>query len=208
MKVWDSWQNGRVGGPEPTSSHKNTKITTTCWTTIDKKGLETTKKHILHPKTKKKSQWDDRILYLPGGQPTNFKIIILQRFSHRSESSEPHIRLLSLLVWYQEEEPPEHLSLKASGAWWQELHKTWVNWRNILRGHTQGSYKLGPRGKSSDFIAAWVRPTCWSWRVSWGGGRLWLTSGTRTLVAEVLGSTHWFELSEAAILTPRLGPTQ
>ena len=39
-------------------------------------------------------------------------IIILQRLSHRSESSEPHVRLPSLEVWHWKEEPQEHLALK------------------------------------------------------------------------------------------------
>ena len=51
----------------------------------------------------------------PGRRPTNWKIIISQRFCHRSESSELHVRLPSLGVWHQEEEPPEHLALKARG---------------------------------------------------------------------------------------------
>ena len=59
----------------------------------------------------------NQTLYPSGGQNTNWKIIILQRFSHRSESSEPHLRVPSLGVWKWEEEPPEHLALKASGAW-------------------------------------------------------------------------------------------
>ena len=58
----------------------------------------------------------NHIPYPPGGLPTNWKIIITQRFSHRSESSEPQARLLSLGVWHQEEEPLEHLALKASRA--------------------------------------------------------------------------------------------
>lgn len=52
------------------------------------KSLEHIKKCILQPKTKKKKtvagvlfQYN-QILYLPGGQPTNLKIITLQRFSH------------------------------------------------------------------------------------------------------------------------------
>ena len=49
-------QNGGVEGHELPSSYKNTKITTKCWTTIDKKMLEPTKKDTLHPKTKKKPQ--------------------------------------------------------------------------------------------------------------------------------------------------------
>ena len=39
-----------------------------------------------------------------GGQTINWKIIIPQKFSHRSESFEPHSRLPSLGVWQWEEE--------------------------------------------------------------------------------------------------------
>ena len=55
--------------------------------------------------------WEAHLLC---GQSTNWIIIILQRVSCRSESSEPHIRLPSR-VWHQEE-PPEHMVLKASRA--------------------------------------------------------------------------------------------
>ena len=57
----------------------------------------------------------NQIPYPPDGQPTKWKITISQRFSHGSER-EPHIRLSSLGVWHQEEEPPEHVPLKARGA--------------------------------------------------------------------------------------------
>ena len=55
--------------------------------------------------------WEAHLLC---GQSTNWIIIILQRVSCRSESSEPHIRLPSLGVCFQEAEP--HLALKASRA--------------------------------------------------------------------------------------------
>jgi len=54
---------------------------------------------------------------LLGGIPTNQKLVILQGFSHRSESSELHITLSSQGVQNSEEEPPEHLALKASRAY-------------------------------------------------------------------------------------------
>ena len=57
-----------------------------------------------------------QIPYPTGGLPKNWKIIIPQKFSHRSESPEPHIRLPSLGVQQREEEPPENLALKASGV--------------------------------------------------------------------------------------------
>ena len=43
-----------------TSSCKSIEITTNCWTTIDRKTLEPTKKDNPDPKTKGKSQWDGR----------------------------------------------------------------------------------------------------------------------------------------------------
>ena len=72
----------------------------------------------------------------------------------------------------------------------------------LLEGTRKISCAPRPREKSSDFIVAWVRPTSWPRRVSWiDRGQLWLTVGTRTLVAEVEGSTHWHELSRRPPLT-------
>ena len=39
-----------------------------------------------------------------GERPTKVNIIVPQRLFHKSESSEPHTRLLSLGVWKQKEE--------------------------------------------------------------------------------------------------------
>lgn len=85
--------------------------------------MEPNKQDILHQKTKKKTKGSRRgtfaipsIPYPPDGQPTNWKTIISQIYSHRSKNSDPHIRLPSLGGWHQEERPPEHLALKASMA--------------------------------------------------------------------------------------------
>ena len=43
-----------------TSSCDTTGITTNCWTSIDRKTLELTKKDTPHPKTKETPQWDGR----------------------------------------------------------------------------------------------------------------------------------------------------
>ena len=110
-------------------------------------------------------QWYNQISFTPGGQPTNWRIIILQKFSHRSENFEPHVRPLSLGVWHRKEEPPGHLALKASGAWLQELHRTGGNRDFTLQGHTQNLACTRTQGKSSNLIGAWARPTCWSWRI-------------------------------------------
>ena len=49
-------QDGGVEGRALTPSCKNTRITTSCWTIIDRKTLELTKKDTPHPKTKEKPQ--------------------------------------------------------------------------------------------------------------------------------------------------------
>ena len=49
-------QDGGVEGRALTPSCENTRITTSCWTIIDRKTLELTKKDTPHPKTKEKPQ--------------------------------------------------------------------------------------------------------------------------------------------------------
>ena len=53
-------QGGRVEGHALTPSCESTGITTNCWTIIDRKTLELTKKDTPHSKTKEKLQWDSR----------------------------------------------------------------------------------------------------------------------------------------------------
>ena len=50
----------QIEGHELTLYQENTKITTNCWTIIEKKHTTTYKKDILHPKTKEKPQQDIR----------------------------------------------------------------------------------------------------------------------------------------------------
>ena len=71
----------------------------------------------------------------------------------------------------------------------------------------EGTHKVvcasGPRGRSSDPIGDWTRPTCYCWRVSCrDGGGLCLTMRTRTRAAEVLGSNPWHEPSQSLSLAP------
>ena len=111
-------------------------------------------------------------------------------------TSEPHVRLPSLRVWQQEEEPqsiwlgrPEELECRSSTG----LEETETP---LLEDAHKISHALVP-AQSSDSIGAWARPTCGSWRVSWGGGSwLWLTVGAGTLVVEVPGNVDWCELSQ------------
>ena len=100
----------------------------------------------------------NQIPYPPGGQLTNWKIIILQRFSHRSESSEPHVRLPSLggaprAFGF---EGQQGLSAGAPQDWGKQRLHSW-------RAHTRFHVHWDP-GQSSDSTGAWARSTCGSWR--------------------------------------------
>ena len=148
-------QDGEVEGLELTSSYKNTKITTNCWTTMDKKDWNLPKKvfHIWRQRSHNERveealSWYNKIPYPLGGWPQNWKKIISQRFSHMSGSSEPHIRLHPGSLALGEEEPPEHLALKASIAQVQELHRTRRNRHSTLGGGTQGFMCTGTHGKA------------------------------------------------------------
>jgi len=54
--------------------------------------------------------------HFPSGKPTTWRTIISQKFSFSIESIKFHIRMPSLGIWPWEEEAPEDLVLKASGA--------------------------------------------------------------------------------------------
>ena len=143
-----------------------------------------------------------------------WRIIILQRHSHRSENSEPHIRLFCPKVWHWEEEPLKHLALKwglIAGVP-QDLGKHDFT----LKRYTQIITCTGPKGKSSNFIGAWVRPTCWSWRVCWGalgqGGTVAHPGVINTGGRHIGENPSVWILPELDILLdllgPRCGPTQ
>ena len=176
------------------------------WTTIDKKQKpQNLPKKILYMQIQRRSHneilggallWCNQIPYPPGGWPTNQKIIILQEFSHRSESSEPHIRLPSLGIWYLGEGAPrafgfedqQGLSAEAPQDWGKQglcswrVHEVHVHW---------------DPGQSSNFIGVWADLT-----VRLGGSprkvgrQLWLTVGAATLVPEAPWNVHQRELSQ------------
>ena len=75
--------------------------------------------------------------YLLGWRATDWKVAISKRLTYRSERSKAHNRLPGLGVWHWEEEPPEHLALRASGACAQELQGIGRNEDPILEKCTQ-----------------------------------------------------------------------
>lgn len=150
----------------------------------------------------------NRFPYHPGGWSTNWKIIISQKFSDRSESSESNVIFLRMGAWHQEE----------------ELHSIWL-WRPVrlecrtsrklgetdstLREHHTSFHMNWDTRKGQNCTRAWAITACWPWRFSWGRSQEWLTVGKRTLMADTLGGIFISMSSpglEVAILAPRTAP--
>ena len=148
-------QDGAVEGHALTPSCDSTGITTNCWTIIDRKTLELTKKDIPHPKTKDKPQWDGR----RGAITIKSNPITAGWVTHKLENNyttEVHPLEWKFWapwqasqpgVWQQEEEFPENQTLKASGIWLQDFDRTGGNRDSTLRGHTQSTVCIGTQGK-------------------------------------------------------------
>ena len=148
-------QDGGVKGCAFTPSCKNTGITTNCWTVIDRKTLELTKKDTPHPKTKEKPQWDGR----RGAITIKSNPITARWVTHKLENTyTTEVHSLEWRFWarYQasksrvqqwEEEFLENQTLKVSGIWLQDFDRTGGNRDWTLGGHTQGNVCIGTQGK-------------------------------------------------------------
>ena len=153
--------DGRVDGCALTPSCESTGITTpSCETTgittiIERKTLELTKKHTLHPKTKEKTQWDGR----RGTITIKSNPITAGWVTHKLENTySTEVHPLEWRIWAQhqasqtggqqwEEEFLKKQTLKASGIWLQDFDRTGVNKDSTLGGHTQSSVRIGTQGK-------------------------------------------------------------
>ena len=76
-------QDGGVEGHALTPYYERTRITTNCWTIIDRKTLELTKKDTPHTKTKEKAQWDGR----RGTISIKLNAITARRVTHKLENN-------------------------------------------------------------------------------------------------------------------------
>ena len=120
-----------------------------------------------------------------------------------------HIKIAlqdSVRIWHWEEEPPEHVTLKATGAWCKS--STGMGETEIpLSEVTQRSHEHWDKVQSRNSIGIWGKPNEESWSVSWGGGSwMYLTVGTRTLVAEAPGNINQCELSQRSPLGTKTQP--
>ena len=151
QREYPLWQSRKtLSSPLLTSIPK---ITSTEQPVMKKTGIyqnrsSTTKNIKNEPKGGRQNSWYNQLQYPLGGWTTNWRVIVLQRFSHRSESSEPHVRLPSQGV-QDLEDPQDHLALKASRAQLQEPHRIGGN-RDVtlIKGHTETPTHTRTKGKS------------------------------------------------------------
>ena len=133
-----------------------------------------------------------------------------QKSTHWSEGSEPHVRLPNLGVRQQEEEFLENQTLKPSGNWLEDFNRTRGNRDPTLGGHTQSSVYIRNQGKEQ-WPQGRLNQTyllVLEGLLQRHDGGLWLTVGTRTLAAEVLGSAPWCEPSQSLSLAPTKTPSR
>ena len=148
-------QDGGVEGCALTPSCESMGIKTNCWTIIDRKTLELTKKDTPHPKTKDKPQWDGR----RGAITIKSNPITAGWVTHKLENTYttevhplermfcPHVGLPNLGVRQWEYKFLENQTLKASGIGLQDLDRTGGNRDSTLGGHTQSSVHTETQGK-------------------------------------------------------------
>lgn len=94
-------------------------------------------------------------------------------FSQKSKESEPYIRTPSLGVLHCEDKPRKCLPLKTSGAYVQDSQRAIKNWGCALQGYLWNLTRFKSWHRGHSLKGTWIRPTCWSWRASWGAGGSW-----------------------------------
>ena len=110
-----------------------------------------------------------------GGPPTNKRIITIAEVLPKEQGG---LSPTSLPDW--ESCAREMSSQRARGAYFAESQRAVENRDSILKQHTQNLTYFGTLYTSSNLKGSWVRPSLWSWKASWRGGRqLELTLGTQ-----------------------------
>ena len=138
-----------------TPSCESTGITTNCWTIVDRKTLDLTRKDTPHPKTKEKPQWDGR----RGTITMKSNPITAGWVTHKLENTyTTEVHPLQGRFWalHQASQPAgpatgggflENQTLKASGIWLQDFDRAEGNRDSTLGGHAQSSVRIGTQGK-------------------------------------------------------------
>ena len=80
----------------------------------------------------------------PRRQPINWRTIMPKKFLNCCKSSRAHNRFSNLEIWQRDWEPLGNLTLKASGIWLQNFHRTG---ETLLKGTNKTCCVPGPRRK-------------------------------------------------------------
>ena len=126
-----------------------------------------------------------------------------ERVSHWCKSSRAHNWFPNLGVWQSVRESPGNLTLKASGIWLQNFHRTGET--DSWRAQIKLCVHLDPGERSSGLTRDWARLACeWPGVPSKGMGWQWPTMGSGALNTTVLVQVL---LKKVAITTITLGQT-
>ena len=148
-------QDGRVEGRALTPSCESTTITANCWTVIDRKTLELTKKDTPHPKTKEKPQWDGR----RGTITMKSNPITAGWVTHKQENNyTTEVHPLEWRFWApRQASQPGGLAMGGGipresdfEGWWDliaGLREDWGKRESTLGGHTQSSVLIKTQGE-------------------------------------------------------------
>ena len=152
-----------------TPSCESTRITTNCWTIIDRKILEFTTKETPHPKAKEKPQWDGK----RGTITLKSNPISTEWVTHKLETNyTTEIHPLEWRLWApcqasQPRGPAKRGGIHRESDFEGEqdliagLQQDWGKKRlHSWRAHTKVCAHQDPGGRSSDPIGDWTRPTC------------------------------------------------
>ena len=95
----------------------------------------------------------------PSWQPMNWRTIIPKMFSHCCESAGAHDRFLNLGIRQRDLEPPGKLTLKASGIWLLNFHRTGQT--DSWRAQTKPCVHQDPGKRISDSTRDWAILGLW-----------------------------------------------
>ena len=136
--------------------------------------------------------WWNQIPYPLGKWPTNWRIIIPKKFFHCCEGSEPYVRPPRLGIRQKDWASPGNLTLKASGIWLQDFHRTGGNtfqpWRAQTNSCAHQDWKgAAIRQETEPNLPATIGGLPWRHR---SAGARHRAGGTG---AAVLESPHWLK---------------
>lgn len=130
----------------------------------------------------------------------------LQKFSSRSQNSEPHVRLHSLGGLAPGRRAPRAFAFESQQGLIASTPQNWETRDSALEGTLGSVHEI--QEKSRDFMGAWARHACWPGRASVGEHSRWLTRSEGKDPGWRHQGARWDTLSGRPHLTPGPDSTQ